>query len=80
MKTIFLGILRVLLYPFVYCYRIIQDAPIICCDDALIGYGACTRFACSADPCPEKRKGYQGRMSPVYGDPSCVGLYTRHTR
>lgn len=45
MKKILVRVLSILFYPLIRCHQIIMDAPIICCDNALIGYGTYHQFS-----------------------------------
>ena len=38
MKNRLFKIAKIVLFPLIWCYQVIQDAPIIDCDNALIGY------------------------------------------
>ena len=38
MKKLVCRILRTVLYPLFYCYQIVMDAPVLCCDNELFGF------------------------------------------
>ena len=40
-------ILRTVLYPLIWCHQVIMEAPIVCCDSALISYSDYNR--CGGD-------------------------------
>ena len=48
-KNILFQILKLILYPLLYCRQVILDAPIICCDNQVIGFGEYSRLTGSGE-------------------------------
>ena len=44
LKPIFFQILRVIVYPFMWCRQVILDAPLMSCDDAPLGFEGYSHF------------------------------------
>ena len=45
MKNRLFKIVKIVLYPLIWCYQVIQDAPIIDCDNCLISYSDYRSYA-----------------------------------
>ena len=65
MKNFLLRAVRFVLYPLFWCWQVVQDAPIISCDNDLIGAGAYNRLATPDAPRASRRKEPCGRVTPL---------------
>ena len=67
MKNMLLRAARFVLYPFYWCWQVVQDAPIISCDNELVGASAYNRLSVNDAPRAPRHKDVCGRVTPACG-------------
>ena len=65
MKTCLFRILKIALYPLIYCHRIIMEAPVIGFDNELIGSGEFEHFVPVDKPHASRHTDRSGRVTPA---------------
>ena len=67
MKNRLLKICSMIFYPLIACRRIIQEAPVVCCDDELLGFGDFSRYAAPEKAPVSRPAAGRGAMAPSAG-------------
>lgn len=68
MKKYWSLIFRGLTFPIRYCYRVIQDAPVVCSDNGLIGFTDFNDFLTPEEPCSSHFKVSACKVSSSGGE------------